>query len=111
LLESTHGQCPARGLKPDGVKTGLPADFNVPKLKDGIKRFVPWHFVLFGSFVVKKISGCEQRHPDRPPCLAPLMPDVEEIEIEIGIAIEIEPDTDETNFQQRAVLDADKPRE
>jgi hypothetical protein len=38
-----------------GVKTGLLINFNVTKLKNGIKRFVLQPFVLFVSFVVKRL--------------------------------------------------------
>lgn len=57
LLESTYEQCLAREsveeikgiheaqlltyMKLASVKTGLLINFNVPKLKDGLKRFVP----------------------------------------------------------------------
>ncbi len=42
LLESTYGQGLAHELtlnKPAGIKTGLRMNFNVRRLKDGIKRF------------------------------------------------------------------------
>jgi len=57
---------------------GLLINFNGPELNDGIKRFVPWPFVLFVSFVVKRISECGQRHAGGRPDLAPLMPGVRE---------------------------------
>jgi hypothetical protein len=42
-------------MKLAGVKTGLLINFNVTKLKNGIKRFVLQPFVLFVSFVVKRL--------------------------------------------------------
>ena len=40
LLESTYEQCLAHDMKLAAIKTGLLINFNVTKLKDGIKRFV-----------------------------------------------------------------------
>ena len=44
-------------MKLAGVKTGLLINFNVTKLKSGIKRFVFYPFVLFVSFVVRNETG------------------------------------------------------
>jgi hypothetical protein len=62
-------------MKLAGIKTGLLINFNVPRIKDGIKRFVLYPFVLFVSFVVQE-TDCEQWHAGERSYLAPLMPSV-----------------------------------
>ena len=45
-------------MKLSGIKQGFLINFNVRRLKRGLKRFVLCPFMLFMSFMVRKTCGC-----------------------------------------------------